>query len=106
VSYAPGAIEQVKDLNGDGRPDAVVTESGGICYGNTGTAFWIVSQQANGSWKSMFNNVGIAEFLSTRGVGGWPDISIGGPGFCFPVMRWNGSAYVLNRRAYEGKPCP
>jgi hypothetical protein len=105
LSYEPGKIDQVKDLNSDGRPEAIVTEGGGMCYGNTGQAFWIVSQQANGSWKLVFNSVGIAEFLPTKGVGGWPDISVGGPGFCFPVMRWNGSAYVLNRRAYEGKAC-
>ena len=37
--------------------------------------------------------------------GGWPDIQMGGPGFCFPVWRWNGSAYALNRFEYEGKRC-
>lgn len=105
ASYGPGAIEQVKDLNGDGRPDAVVIESGSYCYGNTGQAFWLVSQQANGTWKLIYNETGIAEFLKTKGVGGWPDISIGGPGFCFPVVRWNGTAYAFNRNAYEGKPC-
>lgn len=104
-AYDPGRIEQMKDLNGDGRPDAVVTEGGSYCYGNTGTAFWLVSQQANGSWKLLYTEIGIAEFLTTKGVGGWPDISIGGPGFCFPVVRWNGTTYKLNRNAYEGKPC-
>lgn len=103
--YEAGVIDQVKDLNGDGRPEAVVTEGGSYCYGNTGTAFWIVSQQANGSWKAIYNDIGIAEFLPTKGVGGWPDISVGGPGFCFPVMRWNGTAYKLSRHAYEGKAC-
>lgn len=105
AAYGPGSIEEMKDLNGDGRPEAVVTEGGSYCYGNTGTAFWLVSQQANGSWKLIYNETGIAEFLKTKGVGGWPDISIGGPGFCFPVMRWNGAAYKFNRNAYEGKPC-
>ena len=103
--YDAGKIEQVKDINGDGRPEAVVTEGGTYCYGNTGTAFWLVSQQANGAWKLIYNEVGIAEFLKTKGVGGFPDIQIGGPGFCFPVMRWNGSGYVSNRMEYEGKRC-
>jgi hypothetical protein len=44
-------------------------------------------------------------FLTTKGVGGWPDIEIGGPGFCFPVERWNGKQYVLHRYEYEGKRC-
>jgi len=103
--YEPGKIEQVKDLNGDGRPEAIVIEGGTYCYGNTGQAFWLVSQQANGSWKLMMSTTGIAEFLPTKGAGGWPDISIGGPGFCFPVVRWNGSDYVQNRMEYEGKVC-
>ncbi len=103
--YDPGAIERVKDLNGDGYPEAVVTEGGSLCYGNTGMAFWLVSQQANGTWKLVYDNIGIPEFLATKGVGGWPDISVGGPGFCFPVMRWNGRAYARQRMEYDGKPC-
>jgi len=104
-SYEAGKVEQTKDLNGDGRPEALVTEGSGYCYGNTGTAFWLVGQQADGSWKLIYNEVGIAEFLPTKGVAGWPDVSVGGPGFCFPVMRWNGTAYKFNRNAYEGKAC-
>lgn len=105
ATYSPGTIESRADLNGDGRPEAVITEGGTYCYGNTGTAFWLVSQQPNGSWKLVVNSIGIPEFLKSKGVGGWPDISIGGPGFCFPVVRWNGTAYVPNRREYGGKPC-
>jgi hypothetical protein len=105
AAYGPGTVDQMKDLNGDGRPEALVIEGGSYCYGNTGAAFWLLSQQANGSWKLMDHEIGIAEFLPTKGVGGWPDISIGGPGFCFPVVRWNGSAYKFNRNVYEGKPC-
>ena len=30
-SYSPGSIETYGDLNGDGRPEAVVTEGGAIC---------------------------------------------------------------------------
>jgi hypothetical protein len=104
ASYTPGAIE-VRDLNGDGRLDALVTEGSGDCYGNTGVAYSLVSQQANGSWKLMSQGVGMATFLPTKGAGGWPDIEVGGPGFCFPVLRWNGSEYVEHGHQYEGKPC-
>lgn len=105
AAYTPGAVESFADINGDGRPDAVVTESSAMCYGNTGSAFWIVSQQPGGAWKLMTNDIGIATFLKTKGVGGWPDLEVGGPGFCFPVLRWNGREYAPNRREYEGKPC-
>jgi hypothetical protein len=105
ASYSPGAIETYKDLNGDGRPEAIVTEGSAICYGNTGTHFWLVSQQANGSWKRMVDETAMPEFASTKGTGGWPDIVLGGPGFCFPVLRWNGSEFVIARHQYEGKAC-
>lgn len=105
AGYTPGVIEQVKDLNGDGRPEAIITEGSTFCFGMTGVGFDIVSKQANGSWKMIASRTGIPTFLATKGVGGWPDVEIGGPGFCFPVERWNGREYVIRRRQYEGRPC-
>ncbi|MCY1416981.1 hypothetical protein D3C76_538740 [compost metagenome] len=105
TSYTPGTIEQVLDLNGDGHVEAVITEGGTFCYGHTGTGYSVVSQQANGSWKLITSGTGMPSFLSTKGVGGWPDIEVGGPGFCFPVERWDGRQYVLQRHQYEGKAC-
>jgi hypothetical protein len=105
ASYTPGAIETYKDLNGDGRPEAVVTEGGGICYGMAGQNFWLLSKEANGAWKVFTESAGLPEFLRTTGVAGYPDILIGGPGFCFPVQRWNGRTYAVQRHEYEGKRC-
>lgn len=103
---AQGAtIDEMRDINGDGRPEVVVSEGGTFCHGMTGTGFVLLSKQIDGSWRTITSDTGIPEFLTTKGVGGWPDISIGGPGFCFPIQRWNGKAYVVNRFAYEGKPC-
>ena len=104
-TYSPGTIEQVRDINGDNRPEAVISEGGTYCYGNTGVGYSLVSKQANSSWKLITNGTGIVNFLRTKGVGGWLDIEIGGPGFCFPVNRWNGKEYLLNRHQYEGKRC-
>ncbi len=102
---ASARIDQIEDLNGDGRPEAVVGEDGTVCHGPSGTGFTLLSKQANGKWKKIFASDGIPEFLKTKYGGGWPDISIGGPGFCFPVMRWDGRAYVNHRLEYEGRPC-
>ncbi len=102
--YEAGRIETVRDLNGDGAPEAIITEGGTYCYGMTGAGFVLVSKQAGG-WKRMTGGTGIPAILPTTGVGGWPDIEIGGPGFCFPVERWNGRVYKLHRQQYEGKPC-
>ena len=102
---ATARIDRIDDLNGDGRPEVLVSEDGTYCHGASGTGFVLLSLQANGKWKSLLATDGIPEFLKTRGVGGWPDVSIGGPGFCFPVLRWNGKAYVNNRLEYEGRRC-
>jgi hypothetical protein len=104
-SYEAGAIDIVRDLNGDGRPEVVITEGSTFCYGMTGTGFTLLSKQANGAWKMITASQGIPEFLATKGVAGWPDIEVGGPGFCFPVVRWNGREYALHRHQYEGKLC-
>lgn len=104
-AQASARIDEARDINGDGRPDAVVGEDGSFCHGAAGTGFVVVSKQADGRWLKMTAQSGMVEFLKTKGVGGWPDIAVGGPGFCFPVLRWNGRSYVYHRREYEGRPC-
>lgn len=105
ASYVPGAIEQAQDLNGDGLPEAIITEGGSACFGDTGVGYTLVSKQSNGSWKVITRGTGILSVLPSKGKDGWPDLEIGGPGFCFPIERWNGSAYRLLRKHYDGKPC-
>lgn len=105
ASYTPGEIEQLADLNGDGRPEAVVIEGSAYCFGNTGQGYTVVSKQADGRWKAITSGTGMVNVLSTRGAARWADLEIGGPGFCFPVERWNGREYVLHRHQYEGKAC-
>lgn len=104
-TYSPGAVERVEDLNGDGRPEAIIVEGGTYCFGMTGQGYTLVSKQADGSWKRMSGGIGMVAVLATKGAGGWPDLEIGGPGFCFPVLRWNGRAYVLHRHQYDEKAC-
>lgn len=105
AGYTPGTIERVVDLNGDGRPEAVITEGSGYCFGATGTGYVIVGKQADGSWKRIAQGPGIVTVLASKSRDGWADIEIGGPGFCFPVQRWNGRAYGVVRHEYEGKAC-
>ena len=105
ASYTGGIIEQLGDLNGDGRREVLITESSSYCYGMAGTGFWLLGPTAKDGWQVMLSDVGVADLLTTRGVGNWPDIAIGGPGFCFPVMRWNGRAYIRIRFEYAGKRC-
>ncbi len=105
ASYEAGAIGTIEDINGDGRPEVIVTEGGAICFGMSGLSFQLLTRQPNGQWKVMTAGIGIPELLATRGSDNFPDIQVGGPGFCFPVVRWSGGEYKLHRHEYEGKPC-
>jgi hypothetical protein len=84
----------IQDLNGDGRPEVIVTDQGTACYGMTGTGFHILTAGANG-WRVFWSSPGIPTILPARGAGGWPNIEVGGPGFCMPVYGWDGRAYDI-----------
>lgn len=106
TKVTPAEVE-FRDLNGDGRPEAIVSEGGTECFGMAGTGFQIL-RPVPGGWQSMTNAgavTGIPDWKKTRGVDGYPDIIVGGPGFCFPVERFNGHAYDLIGFEYEGRPC-
>jgi len=95
--------DDYRDLNGDGSADLVITDSGAFCYGITGQGFSLLSK-ASGKWQVIYASEGIPTFLPTgvKTPDGWPDVMVGGPGFCFPVLRWNGKTYVPNRRQADG----
>jgi hypothetical protein len=95
---------ELRDLNGDGRPEAIVTDGGLECYGNTGTGFVLLTRSKNGGWAKMYETPGIPNVLDSR-VNGWAEIEVAGPGFCFPVLQSNGQEYAIARQAYEGRPC-
>jgi hypothetical protein len=103
--YTPAQIEQVADLDRDGQPEAIITEGSTFCYGSTETGFALVSRQANGRWRLLISSPGVPTVLTGTPATGLPDLELGGPGFCFPVYRWNGREYVQNRYQYEGRPC-
>jgi hypothetical protein len=98
--------KDVRDLNGDGVSEIIITETGTFCYGNTGQGFYIMQKTPAGAWKTFFQSQGIPEFQATKGVGGWPDIELGGPGFCFPIVRYNGRDYAqFRKKAYQPGAC-
>ncbi|MEO7634394.1 MAG: hypothetical protein ABIS38_01960 [Sphingomicrobium sp.] len=104
ASYQAGKIEHFGDINGDGRAEAIVTEGSTFCFGNTGTGFALLSHSSTGKWVKLHDSEGVATILNTR-ANGWPEIEVGGPGFCFAVLRWTGKEYAIHHHAYEGKAC-
>jgi hypothetical protein len=102
-----GSIEasDIRDINGDGQVDVLVTESGTACFGNTGQGFHLIARASGGGWKELYSSPGIPEFQKTA-ANGWPDVEVGGPGFCFPILRWTGKTYAfLRNHEYEKGAC-
>ena len=78
ASYVAGNIEVV-DLNGDGRPEAWVKESSSFCYGNTAELTVLVTKDADGRWRKLIDQVGVALVLRRSTTAG-------------PTSRWAGPA--------------
>lgn len=85
------------DLNGDGQPEIFV-QVGGSCYGAAGAQLTLLIKNNLGYWQSNFGfPAGGYKLLGAKNKG-YPDIEIGGSGFCFPVWRWDGNHYAIHKR--------
>ena len=94
----------IRDLDGDGLPEAIVTEESGYCYGNTGYAFRMLRKTPAG-WVPIAGETGMPALYKRAGIA-LPDIEIGGPGAnCFRFLRWNGARYVEGGTSLEGQIC-
>lgn len=101
-----GLVALYQDLNGDGRPEAVVRDEGIFCNGHAGTSSIVLSQRTDGSWATLYRNQGYVSFLASRGQDDYPDIEAGLPGLCFPYFRWNGQTYQLIAKLdNDGQAC-
>ncbi len=107
-------IAKFADINGDGRPEAVVEQDSPFCYGNHGPGNILLTRQANGQWAKI--GIGAPEvfgddpsggltFLKRRGVGRWPDILVKRVTsyHCDAIFRFDGKAYLLDRLRYTGQ---
>lgn len=101
-----GFVALYDDLNGDGRPEAVVRDDGTFCNGHSGAGSLVLSQRPDGSWTKLYENQGYVSFLTSRGTDNFPDIEAGVPGLCFPYFRWDGQKYQLIAKLdNDGQEC-
>jgi hypothetical protein len=89
-----------EDLNGDQRPEVFVSLGSTCMFGYAGTGITLFTGDGAGHWKSHNLGAGVYVVQDTRHQG-YADVMIGGPGFCQPVLRWNGSTYVFDRSVAE-----
>ena len=87
----------MKDLNGDGQPE-VMTYIDGTCMGGmAGVRSALYVKDGSGVWRLNLSVAGMTQVLKSK-PGAYPDIEIGGPGFCFPVWGWTGQRYELKKQ--------
>lgn len=89
-----------QDLNNDGQPEVIVSLGSTCMYGGAGTGVSLFIKNASGSWTFHDLGAGVFSVQDTQN-NGYADVMIGGPGFCHPVLRWDGSTYVFDRSVAE-----
>lgn len=65
------------------------------CYGDTGMQFFLFKQGADGL-QSILSDFGHFAVMESEHFG-VRDVAIGGPGFEFPVLEWNGESFIPSR---------
>lgn len=89
-------VVQPTDINEDGNEEVFIQVCNAMVYGNAGCAYTIFIKNEAGSYLRQEDV--FSAFISTRSTSnlGYPDLLGGGPGFKFPVYRWNGTKYITH----------
>ena len=89
---------EIRDLNGDGQPEVIVLAGNACASGMAGQTLTLFIK-TDGKWVPHINvPSGGYKVLPTQ-HGGWPEIEVGGPGFCIPIWGMKGTAYDLVRQS-------
>lgn len=89
------------DLNKDGTEEIFITYGNSFTSGLTGSNVQLFIRDAYGDWHPQLGFPGVTPDALGTGNLGYPDLLIGGPGNIFPVYRWNGKIYDINRRVSD-----
>jgi hypothetical protein len=89
------------DMNKDGLEEVFVSFGNTYTSGMTGSSIELYIKKAGGMYKANFGFPGTVPVALLTGNAGYPDLLIGGPGFEFPVWKWNGTQYVFSKKMKE-----
>lgn len=92
-----GAEVELRDMNGDGKDEVLVIYGNSCVSGHAGASVVLFIKDAAGKYQTNLGFPGVTADPQAEKSKGYPDLLIGGPGFCFPVWRWNGKAYDFHR---------
>jgi hypothetical protein len=89
-----GATVEFRDMNSDGRQEVLVIFGNDCTSGMAGSSALLLIRDANGKLQPNLGFPAATADPMPESNLGYPDLLIGGPGFCFPVWRWNGKEYI------------
>ena len=96
--YAFEAETIPTDMNKDGNEEIFIAYGNTYTSGNTGSEIVLFVKNKSGTFEKNLGFPGMMpQALLTSNLG-YSDLVIGGPGFTFPIWRWNGAKYALSRR--------
>ena len=91
--YEAAIQPYITDMNKDGNAEVFIVIESDALNGNTGQDFILYIKNSKGNFeRDPELGGGIAMILVSKNPG-YPDIAIGGPGFDFPICRWDGKKY-------------
>ncbi|MGA8206308.1 MAG: hypothetical protein WB812_17465 [Woeseiaceae bacterium] len=92
---------RLDDLNGDGRPELSINGGNTCSAGDTGAVLWLFGRGPDGRYRIILNTLAFGYRATGHRVDAYPDLVLGGPGFCHAVWRWTGSAYDFDHSEPE-----
>ena len=86
-------VAEVVDLNADGQHEVFVSWGNSCLSGHTGRSLTLFIKDRAGKYQYQLGFPAVGYETLEAGVDGYPDLLIGGPGFCFPIWAWDGENY-------------
>ncbi|MFM9911868.1 MAG: hypothetical protein ACKVOW_21290 [Chitinophagaceae bacterium] len=86
------------DVNKDGQEEIFITFGNSYTSGSTGSSVLVFIKNAAGKYIPHLGFPGTTPEALAVSNKGYPDLLIGGPGFEFPIWKWNGTGYVFSRK--------
>jgi hypothetical protein len=91
--YEVAVQPYITDMNKDGNEEVFIVMQSSALFGNKEQDFMLYIKNNKGNFvKDPDLSGGIAMILTSKNSG-YPDIAVGGPGFDFPICRWDGKKY-------------
>lgn len=108
-SFNDGANEEANfearalpaDMNKDGIEEIFVSFGNTYTSGMTGSSIVLYIKKTGKKYEANLGFPSTLPDVLPTGNGGYPDLVMGGPGFEFPVWRWNGKQYDLLKTIKE-----